>query len=57
MKLCKCDKCKTEFKPTDHGASTVKLKVYDSNHRSWSCGWDYDLCPVCTKKVEKFLEP
>lgn len=56
MKTCKCDKCGISFKPIDHGVSTIRLEVYDSNHRSWPGGWNYDLCPTCTKKIEKFLE-
>ena len=52
MKLCKCDRCKTEFRHETVPYST-RLEI-DSIYGGVLAG-DYDLCPGCTTDLIDFI--
>lgn len=51
----KCDKCERIYCPQDHAVGTIAIKIYDSNHISWSYPNVYDCCSKCMKKIEKLI--
>lgn len=53
----KCDHCGKLFNTQDHRATSVNIKVYDSNSPGWTLklGTELDVCPDCLRLLARFF--